>query len=299
MLASKTILVVGSDRGIHNLLVRASSAQKWDIKRAKDAAEALAQIQSKAYDLVVTDVHTPGADDVGLLRRIHNARPGAKVVVMTSESTPDDVVESMREHAFAYFCKPFDPEALTEMIARALSLPAWEDGIEVLSARPEWISLRVRCQMLTADRLLQFLREMKIDLPPKEQEDIAAAFREIFLNAIEHGGQFDPKKSVHIECVRTSRVLVYQVRDPGKGFSFDFLPHAATSNPSDTPAAHMEYRVAHSMRAGGFGILLTRGLVDELIHNERGDEVLLIKYLGSYFRASYRESGVNPTIMAV
>jgi DNA-binding response OmpR family regulator len=281
MSASKTILVVGSDPGVYDLLVTASSAEKWVVERAKDPAEAQAQIQSKDYDLVVTDVNTPAADEVNLLRRIHDVRAGVKVVVMTSESTADDIVESMREHAFAYFCKPFDPSAFTEMIARALDLPAWEDGIEVLSARPEWIALRVRCQMLTADRLLQFLREMKIDLPPKQQEDIASAFREILLNAIEHGGQFDPNKRVQIECVRTDRILIYHVRDPGKGFSFDFLPHAAISNPPDAPAAHMEYRTAHDLRAGGFGILVTRSLVDELIYNERGNEVLLIKYLRS------------------
>ncbi len=279
MSASKAILVVGSDPGVYDLLVRASSTKKWVVDRARDTAETLAWIQSKAYDVVVTDVNTPGAEDVELLRRIHEARTSVKVVLMTSESTPDDVVESMREHAFAYFCKPFDPDAFTEMIGRALSLPAWEDGIEVLSARPEWVAVRVRCQMLTADRLLQFLREMKIDLPPKEQEDIAVAFREILLNAIEHGGQFDPNKRVHIECVRTSRILIYHVRDPGKGFSLDFLPHAAISNPPDAPAAHMEYRAARDLRPGGFGILVTRSLVDELIYNERGNEVLLIKYL--------------------
>ena len=105
------------------------------------------------------------------------------------------------------------------------------------------------------------------------------AFREILLNAIEHGGQFDPSKRVQIECVRTDRILIYHVRDPGKGFSFDFLPHAAISNPPDAPAAHMEYRAARNLRPGGFGILVTRSLVDELIYNERGNEVLLIKYL--------------------
>ena len=279
MSASKAILAVGDDPGVYDLLRGRSSSQKWLVERAKDAAETLERIQSKAYDLVVTDVNTPGVDDVELLRRIHEARPSIKVVVMTSESTPDDVVESMREHAFAYFCKPFDRAAFTEVITRALDLPAWEDGIEVLSARPEWIALRVRCQILTAERLLRFLREIRIELPPKEQEDIAIAFREILLNAIEHGGQFDPNKRVHIECVRTSRILIYHVRDPGKGFSFDFLPHAAISNPPDEPAAHMEYRTAHDLRAGGFGILVTRSLVDELIYNERGNEVLLIKYL--------------------
>jgi DNA-binding NarL/FixJ family response regulator len=279
MPASKAILVTGSDSEVYDLLVEASSARDWLVKRSKDTAETLVQLQSTAYDLLITDVNTPGTDDVALLRRVHKMMPGAKVVVLTSESTPNDILEAMREHAFAYFCKPFDPDVLTEMVTRALDLPAWEDGIEVVSACPEWIALRVRCQALTAERLFQFMRELRIDLPQEEQEAIAVAFREILLNAIEHGGQFDPNKRVYIECGRTKRILIYHVRDPGKGFSFEALPHAAISNPPNAPAAHLQYRTELNMRAGGFGILVTRNLVDELIYNERGNEVLLVKYL--------------------
>jgi anti-sigma regulatory factor (Ser/Thr protein kinase) len=69
------------------------------------------------------------------------------------------------------------------------------------------------------------------------------------------------------------------VRDPGEGFSFEGLRHAAISNPDDAPAAHLQRRMELNMRAGGFGILVARNLVDELIYNERGNEVLLVKYL--------------------
>lgn len=67
--------------------------------------------------------------------------------------------------------------------------------------------------------------------------------------------------------------------DSGVGFSIDRLPHAAVSNPEDKPFEHVKYRTEHGIRAGGFGILMTRELVDDLLYNEKGNEVLLIKYL--------------------
>jgi len=79
--------------------------------------------------------------------------------------------------------------------------------------------------------------------------------------------------------VRTERAVLYLVRDPGKGFSFQKLSHAAVANPLDSPFEHAEIRERLGMRPGGFGIFMTRELVDELIYNEAGNEVLLIKYL--------------------
>jgi anti-sigma regulatory factor (Ser/Thr protein kinase) len=69
------------------------------------------------------------------------------------------------------------------------------------------------------------------------------------------------------------------VKDPGEGFSFEEIKHAAISNPSDQPLRHQKYRDDRGLRAGGFGVLMTSRLVDELIYGERGNEVLLIKYL--------------------
>ena len=68
------------------------------------------------------------------------------------------------------------------------------------------------------------------------------------------------------------------MRDPGPGFSFGDLPHAAVSHP-DSPVEHALNRQEMGMRPGGFGIMLTRSFVDELLYNEKGNEALLIKYL--------------------
>jgi DNA-binding response OmpR family regulator len=275
----KRILIVDDDPDVHQLLIAALEAPDRQIESAADGLAGLRCIEATAYDLVMTDVNMPGIDGMELLERIGNLRPDTRVLVMTVANTPENVIRAIRERAFSYFSKPFTINAVLEMVERALSSTASGNDIEVLSARPNWLELRLRCKMETANRILQFLREMGIGLPPAEQENIATAFREILFNAIEHGGGSDPDKSVNVTYVRTERAILYLVRDPGKGFSFQKLAHAAVANPLDSPFEHAEVRERLGMRPGGFGIFMTRELVDELIYNEAGNEVLLIKYL--------------------
>jgi anti-sigma regulatory factor (Ser/Thr protein kinase) len=165
------------------------------------------------------------------------------------------------------------------MASQALETPSWQDDIEVVSAAPQWVTLLVRCKMDTADRLVQFLREMKADIPADRREDIASVLRELLLNAIEHGCGCDPRKRVRVSYLRTARAVVYHIQDPGPGFSFEHMGHAAVSNPPGEPVRHVEVRAGQGVRPGGFGILLSRNLADELIYNEKGNEVLFIKYL--------------------
>jgi CheY-like chemotaxis protein/anti-sigma regulatory factor (Ser/Thr protein kinase) len=276
---SKRILVVDDDRDVHPLLVAALQRPDRVIDSAYDGLEGLRLVEAAPYDLVLSDVNMPRLDGMALLEHIHGVRPSTKVVVMTVANTPENVIHAIRKQAFAYFSKPFTLSAVEEMVERALTGTTFETDIEVLSARPNWLELRLRCKLETADRILQFLREMRTGLPPAEEENIATAFREILFNAIEHGGGSDPEKTVVLTYVRAEKAIVYRVRDPGKGFSFDKLPHAAVSNPLNSPLEHTKVREKLGLRPGGFGIFMTREIVDELIYNEAGNEVLLIKYL--------------------
>jgi anti-sigma regulatory factor (Ser/Thr protein kinase) len=57
------------------------------------------------------------------------------------------------------------------------------------------------------------------------------------------------------------------------------LKHAALQNPPDQPWVHLEERDAKGMRPGGFGILMVKSMVDELLYNEAQNEVVFVKYL--------------------
>src|ERR1039458_3565943 len=164
------------------------------------------------------------------------------------------------------------------LIEHAIAEPCWDDGIDVVSATPEWIRIRARCDFKTADRVLQFLDEVA-ELPNAEKSAVGAAFREMLMNAIEHGGRLDPNQQVEISYVCARHMVKCRISDPGEGFTLDEIPHAAIANPADDLLRHVEYREARGMRPGGFGVLLAQKLVDELVYNQQGNEVILIKYL--------------------
>jgi anti-sigma regulatory factor (Ser/Thr protein kinase) len=228
---------------------------------------------------VLTDPETPVDEDLVLIEELRSLRPGLRIILLAPEAATDDLIAALRAHVFACFSAPYDTTEVLAMAVRAIEAADWKDGIEVLSARPDWIALRVASRKLTAERLVRLMDELKSDLPDPEREALITAFREILLNAMEHGAGFNSELVVDVSAVRSQHAIVYYFRDPGPGFNREDLPHAAISNTPDNPIAHMTYREEQGLRPGGFGMLLTKQLVDELIYNESGNEVMLIKHL--------------------
>jgi anti-sigma regulatory factor (Ser/Thr protein kinase) len=237
-------------------------------------------------ELVVTSEKTSGKEDVELLRKIRHVRPHTRLIILTDEATPADVLASMREHAFSYFSRPLSYESLAYMVQLAAEAPCCDYGIEIRSSTPDGIRLAARCDLSTAERLVQFINEVA-ELPDKEKADVAAAFREILLNAIEHGGRFDPSQNVEVAYVRARHMVICRVKDPGQGFSLEEIRHTAMANPLADPIRHNAHREAQGLRPGGYGVLIAKHLVDDLIYDEKGNDVLLIKYLKAFPNSGY------------
>ena len=271
-------LLIDSSPELNSMLTDLCDQHDWEIRSAKDNQEALELFQSHPFDLIITGERTSSQQDIELLRRLRLVRPHTRLIILTDEFTPGDVLNSIRERAFSYFARPFSTEELAEIVRSAMTTPFWDDGIEILSATANWVRLAVRCDLATADRLIQFYREAS-DLPDNETEQVATALREILLNAMEHGGKFDASQHVEVSYVRTRHMVLCKVKDPGTGFSLEELKHSALGNPPDEPFRHISQREAQGMRPGGFGILMAKELVDDLLYNQQGNEVLLIKYL--------------------
>jgi len=273
-------LLVDPEPQVSRALCAVLSTEEWNVVYAPGNPSALKLVEARPFDLIVTGTGTTGKEDIELLRRIRRVRPHVRLIILTDERTPADVIAAIRERAFSYFSKPFSTASLAEIVRCAMSEPLWDDGIELVSATPEWVSVIVRCDRNTADRLVQFFEEMS-DLPHPDREHVATAFREMLLNAIEHGGNFDPDQYVEVGYVRTRKLVMCRIKDPGQGFSLDEIHHAAVNNPSYDPIRHVLFREAEGLRPGGYGVLLAKHHVDELVYSEKGNEVLLIKYLPS------------------
>jgi len=187
----KTALLVPSGGDVDGLVTSVLVSDGWNIQHAVDNQHALALATIEPFDLIVTGRKMLNPEGVELLRKIRSARPHVRLIILTDKFTPGDVISAMREGAFSYFSAPFQASELADMVQAAMAAPCWDDGIEVLSATPDWVRLTVRCDITTADRLVQFLRGFK---DPNVPEGIILAFKEILLNAIEYGGNFDPSQ---------------------------------------------------------------------------------------------------------
>jgi anti-sigma regulatory factor (Ser/Thr protein kinase)/ActR/RegA family two-component response regulator len=279
-MTEKHALIVGVNQEVETLVLKALQPDIWVVMSVPDNLAALAVARGRAFHLIVSSDKTSGQEDIELLRQIRRLHPHTRLIILAADSTPADVITSMRERAFSYLTKPFSFDTLAEMIRMATEGPCWDDGIEVVSGTPELIRVLVRCDVNAADRLVHFLNEVA-ELPDPERSQVGTAFRELLLNAIEHGGRLDPNQYVEIEYVRARHMVACHITDPGQGFRLDEVHHAAIANPTDDPMRHIALREEQGMRPGGFGVLLARQLVDELIYGQDGNEVLLVKYLDS------------------
>jgi anti-sigma regulatory factor (Ser/Thr protein kinase) len=173
---------------------------------------------------------------------------------------------------------PFTAAGVRAVVSDALAeCPTAE--VEVISALPEWVELRVPCDLAAIPPLEKLLTRLDADLPPGVCEAISYAFREMLRNAVEYGGHLDPAERVEVRFVRLKRAVICRIKDPGDGFDPARLEHAAINNPNHDPIRHVSVREERGLRAGGFGILLTSQLVDELVYNERHNELMFVKYL--------------------
>ena len=274
----KTALVVDSNPAVNAMLTRVLTDQGLDIRRAVDNKTVLALVRESPFDLIITGQKTCGKEDVELLHSIRSVRPNVRMIILADESTPADVIDAVRGGAFSYFCPPYTRGGFADMVHLAMTQPTWDDGIEIVSATTSWVRLIVRCEVATADRLMQFLRAGST-LPDGEKEDVISAFHEILMNAIEHGAHFDSSQYAEVAFVRACRAMLCRVKDPGKGFSLEEIRHkVAKSSPLDL-FSHLSVREEQGIRSGGFGVMLAKELVDELFFSEAGNDVLLVKYL--------------------
>jgi CheY-like chemotaxis protein/anti-sigma regulatory factor (Ser/Thr protein kinase) len=272
------ILLVDDDPVLHQLIECALTDDGHTLLHTTDPQKGLEIVAREPVDLALIDYVMPEMDGFEFLDKLRRAHPKLKAIMITAYGTPATVLNALRKQVCDFLVKPFSLADLRAAVSTVLE----EDNlfeIEVISARPEWVQLRVPCDLAAVPLLQKLLIQLKADLPEETREAMAYAFREMLNNAIEHGGKLDPNNHVEVACMRLKRAIIYWIKDPGEGFDPEKIEHAAVNNPAGDPFRHVTVRDEKGLRAGGFGILLTRQLVDELVYNERRNELMFVKYL--------------------
>jgi DNA-binding response OmpR family regulator len=276
----RRVLVVDDDGALRHAITSLLDQAGYQADQASDGAGALDKLQQQPFDLVLLDIGLPGISGLDVLAQARTHASPPRVVMMTADDTPEMLLRSFREQAHAFVRKPFPPRRIIEVVSDVLAAsPTALLPIEVVSARPEWLEIIAPCSLEAGERVREFVMQLDAKLPDEVRESVAQAFGELLTNAIEWGGRLDSTRKVRISCLRMRRMLLYHIADPGEGFDIDRLAHAAISNPDDDPLAHDRVRQEMGLRPGGLGLAMTRAMVDEVIYNEKRNEVVLVKYL--------------------
>jgi CheY-like chemotaxis protein/anti-sigma regulatory factor (Ser/Thr protein kinase) len=277
---ARHVLVVEDDSALRHAISAMLAQAGYLTDQASDGPEALRKLQQQPVDLLLLDIGLPGMNGLDVLAQTRAQATPPRVVMMTADDTPETLLKSFRGQAHRFIRKPFPPRRIVEVVNDVLAAPP--DAIlpiEVVSARPEWVEIVAPCSLEVGERVREFVMQLDATLPDDIRESVAQAFRELLTNAIEWGGHLDPGRTVRISCLRTRRMLLYRIADPGEGFDIARLAHAAISNPADDPIAHHRVREEMGLRPGGLGLMMTRAFVDDIIYNEKRNEVVLVKYL--------------------
>jgi two-component system, OmpR family, response regulator len=273
----KRILVADDDSATRKLLYDILSAEKFAVTTAGDGRTALNELRKKKFDLVLLDAWMPHMNGLDVLAALRGKKSLPKMLVITPDrnGTQPGVTP---EHADQCVSRPIEREALMGVVRASLEKNSRLPPIEVVSARAEWVELLVPCSLECAALLEAFVAQLDMGLPENIRGSVGQAFHELLMNAIEWGGKLNPKRQVRVSRLRAKRMVLYRIADPGRGFKFAELNHAALGY-GDQPTRHGDIRERKGLRPGGFGLVLVKANADELIYNEAQNEVVFVKYL--------------------
>ncbi len=274
----EAILVVDDDPAARTL-IRAMLTEEggYGVREASDGATALAELEAAPADLVLTDLQMPGMHGLKLLQEVRRLFPGTGVVVFSGMGTDGQGVECLQAGALDSLPKPFGRKDLLAAVRAALQRRRSSPGMDVRYEKAGWLELTADSDFETVERFRSFVQRLAEARVPEELlQDLRFAIDELGRNAVEWGNRGEKGKRVHFSYCLLEGKMMLKIEDEGAGFDPGAVP-----DPSSDPGGSLRKRRVEGKRAGGFGIHLVRKLMDEVIYNERGNVVIMTKYLGA------------------
>src|SRR3989339_235961 len=127
-----SILIVDDEESVRDSLFNWFVVDGYEVACAGNAKEALFQIESRPFDIVLADIKMPGMDGLEMHRRIKTLNKDAIVIIMTAFASVETAVQALKDGAYDYVTKPFDPDDLSHLIRNAtkqISLKAENDAL--------------------------------------------------------------------------------------------------------------------------------------------------------------------------
>jgi DNA-binding NtrC family response regulator len=155
-----SILIVDDEESVRDSLYNWFIEDGFRVESAENARKALTLLESDQFDIILADIKMPGMDGLEMLRRIKSLKPEAIVIIMTAFATVDTAVKALKDGAYDYVTKPFDPDDLTHLIRNATKQISLTDENENL--RKKVVSLEnVEDLIGNSEAMKDMLREVE------------------------------------------------------------------------------------------------------------------------------------------
>jgi CheY-like chemotaxis protein/anti-sigma regulatory factor (Ser/Thr protein kinase) len=292
-----TVLVVDDSATDRRLAVGLiEKTPDFTVLQATNGRDALEQIELHLPDLVVTDMMMPEMNGLELVSKVKEHYPLMPIILMTSQGSEEIAVQALQQGAASYVPKRSLATELLEVIDRVLAASQESRGrarlVGRLSRYEYAFNLENDVSLVCA--VAGYLREEAIRLrlwPRAECLRLGVALEEALLNAFHHGNleisselrEQDHRayndlaekrcrelpykdRRIFVSVKVTSAQAIYVVRDEGPGFDPTTLPDPTDPTNLDRPC--------------GRGLLLMRTFMDNVIYNDKGNEVTLFKERG-------------------
>jgi DNA-binding NtrC family response regulator len=115
-----SILVVDDEPVVRDSLTSWFTEDGYQVECAASAEEALRLLATRNYDLLLVDIRMPGMDGIELQRRLKEADCDSAIIIMTGYASVETAVAALKQGAFDYVTKPFDPDEFSAVVRNAL-----------------------------------------------------------------------------------------------------------------------------------------------------------------------------------
>lgn len=278
MQPAERILVVEDDADVCAVLRDLLESAGYRVDAAADGLAAVERVKAERPDAIVLDVMLPGMSgfDVCQELKFHRDTNLIPILMLTALDDRESRRKGLWVGANAYLTKPVEATDLLRALRRLLDHRR-ELADHHIHTRVE---LCMESDSHLREQLNDLLSELFLFTPLSEGEihRIRYAVLEMTENAIEWGNRRQRHLTVNVAYEVTDRFVKFVITDQGDGFNPQRLPHAAADG---DPVAHLSIRERLGLRDGGFGIMISKGMVDEVHYNETGNEVTLVKRFGA------------------
>jgi len=114
-----SILIVDDEESVRDSLYNWFIEDGFRVECAESAKKALTILESDQFDIILADIKMPGMDGLEMMRRIKSMKSDSIIIIMTAFATVDTAVKALKDGAYDYVTKPFDPDDLTHLIRNA------------------------------------------------------------------------------------------------------------------------------------------------------------------------------------